>query len=222
MQDLILGLKKSNDERAEKRSEMLRTPYYQKLFNFLESRFSDGETFTILNYFETYKMVTKDKDNNDKTVYGFICDNNRSYLSLNDLAFPKRLYKRTIAKIDGVETTEYAQIEKKVQQGDLATLFDLFKNKYKDALIAFDLLFVAIAKHNQNQFVTESFIYPTEHFQRFKGEYTTANFYMFNLKIGGTSAEKINEIFADICGEYENSLKEAEAPKADAEAQATA
>lgn len=219
MQELILGLKKSNSERSEKRTEMLKVSYYSKLFQFLESRFADGETFKILNYFETYKMVTKDKDNNDKTVYGFICDNNRSYLSLNDLAFAKKLYKRTIVKVDNEETTEYRQVEKPVYQGDLAILFDKFKKQYKDALVAFDLLYCAIAKFNNSCFVSESFVYPTETFQRFKGEYTNANFYLFNFKIGGLTDEKINEIFADICKEYENSLKEAEAkPKADAEA----
>ena len=209
--DLLLGLKKSNSERKTKRTEMLKISYYAKLFQFLESRFSDGESFQVLNYFETYKMITKDKDNNDKTVYGFICDNNRSYLGLNDLAFPKKLYKRTITKVDNEETTEYKQIEKPVLQGDLAILYDRFKKVYKDSLVAFDLLYLAIAKHNESRFVSESFVYPTETYQRFKGEYTNGNFYLFNLKAGGTDTEKLNEIFEDICKTYEaNSEADAE------------
>ena len=88
MQDLILGLKKSNDARSEKRQKMMKITYYDKLFKFIESRFSDGETFTVKNYFEDYKMVVKDNEGNDKTIYGLICDNNKSYLGLNDLAFP--------------------------------------------------------------------------------------------------------------------------------------
>lgn len=206
-EDLILSLKSANSERAEKRSEMAKISHYAKLFRFLESRFEDGGQFKVLNYFETYKMTAKDQDNNDKTVYGLICDNGKSYLSLNDLAFPKRLYKREIRKADGVETTEYTQQDHKVMQGDLATLFDLFKSKYKDALLAFDLLYLALAKHNESQFVTESYIYPTETYIRFKGDYVTSNFYLFNLKIGGTSRDKLNEIFADICATYEESLK---------------
>lgn len=223
MNELILALKSANNERAEKRSEMLKVSYYSKLFQFLESRFEDGGEYKILNYFENYKLTTKDKDGNDKVVYGFIADNNRSYLGLNDLAFAKKLYKREIKKVDNEETTEYKQVEKPVYQGDLAILFDRFKKTYKDALLAFDLLFIALAKHNESKFVSESFVYPVETFQRFKGEYTNSNFYLFNLKLGGTSAEKINEIFVDVCKEYENSCKaDAEAPKADAEAQATA
>lgn len=215
--DLLLGLKKSNSERKKKRNEMLKVSYYSKLFQFLESRFSDGETFKVLNYFDTYKIVTKDKDNNDKTVYGFICDNNKSYLGLNDLAFPKKLYKRTITKVDNEETTEYKQLEKPVFQGDLAILFDRFKKKYKDSLLAFDLLYLAIAKHNESSFVSESFVYPTETYQRFKGEYTNGNFYLFNLKAGGTDAENLDEIFKDICKEYEaNSEADAAENEADA------
>jgi hypothetical protein len=76
---------------------------------------------------------------------------------------------------------------------------------------------MAIAKHNESKFVSESFVYPTETFQRFKGEYTTGNFYMFNLKIGGTSSEKIAEIVADICEIYESSLIEPIAETAAAE-----
>jgi hypothetical protein len=205
--DLLLGLKKSNSDRKTKRAEMLKIGYYSRLFQFLDARFSDGERYTVKNYFETYKMVTKDKDNNDKTVYGFICDNGRSYLGLNDLAFPKRLYKRTISKVDGVETTEYAQIEKKVLQGDLAILFEAFKSRYKDSLLAFDLLYLAIAKHNESRFVAESFVYPTETFQRFKGEYTTSNFYLFNLKAGGTDADDLKTIIEDICKAYEESAE---------------
>lgn len=211
--DLILSLKSANSERAEKRSEMLKISHYAKLFRFLESRFEDGATFQILNYFDTYKMVAKDQDGNDKTVYGLICDNGRSYLSLNDLAFPKRLYQREIKKVDNEETTSYTEQPNKVEQGDLAILFAKFKSKYQDALLAFDLLYLALAKHNESKFVTESFLYPTECFIRFKGEYTTSNFYLFNLKIGGTDKNRLNEIVADICATYEESLKEAdEAP----------
>lgn len=216
MNELILALKSANNERAEKRSEMLKVSYYSKLFQFLESRFEDGATYQVKNYFTDYKMTTKDKDGNDKVVYGFIADNNRTYLGLNDLAFAKKLYKREIKKVDNEETTTYTQIEKKVQQGDLAILFDLFKSKYKDALLAFDLLYLALAKYNQNQFVSESFIYPTETYQRFKGDYVTSNFYLFNFKLGGTSTEKLDQIFADICKDYEAS----QAPEA--EPQATA
>jgi hypothetical protein len=203
--ELLLSLKKANSERKTKRNEMMKVSYYSKLFQFLESRFSDGETFSVLNYFDTYKMITKDKDNNDKTVYGFICDNSKSYLGLNDLAFPKRLYKRTIVKIDGVETTEYKQLDKKIPQGDLAILFELFKNKYKDSLLAFELLYLAIAKYNESKFISESFVYPTETYQRFKGEYTNGNFYLFNLKAGGTDKEDLDKIFKDICEIYESS-----------------
>ena len=220
MQDLILGLKKSNSARAEKRTEMLRIDYYQKLFNFLESRFENGGEYEILNYFENYKLTTKDKDGNDKVVYGLISTNGKTYVGLNDLAFAKKLYKRTIIKVDNEETTEYKQLEKSVYQGDLAILFDKFKKQYKDALVAFDLLFVALAKHNECKFVTESFIYPTETYQRFKGEYTTANFYLFNFKIGGLTDEKINEIFADICKDYETACKAETEPQVQADAKA--
>lgn len=202
-QDLLLSLKKANSDRKNKRSEMMKISYYSKLFQFLESRFSDGETFKVLNYFETYKMVTKDKDNNDKTVYGFICDNNKSYLGLNDLGFPKKLYKRTIIKVDNEETTEYKQLEKPVYQGDLAILYDRFKRAYKDSLVAFDLLYFALVKYNDSKFISESFIYPTETYQRFKGEYTNGNFYLFNLKAGGTDKEDLDKIFEDICKTYE-------------------
>lgn len=222
MEELIIALKSANSSRAEKKHEMTKIGYYSRLFQFLESRFEDGGQFNVLNYFEKYKMTAKDKDGNDKTVYGLICDNGRTYLGLNDLAFPKRLYKRTIAKIDGVETTEYTQVEKKVLQGDMAILFEAFKAKYKDALLAFDLLYMAIAKHNESRFVSESFVYPTETFQRFKGDYTTANFYMFNLKIGGTSEEKLAEIVANICEIYESSLIEQTAETAAAETAETA
>ena len=208
--DLILSLKSANSVRAEKRAEMAKISHYAKLFRFLESRFEDGATFGVLDYFDNYKMIVKDQDNNDKTVYGLICDNGKSYLSLNDLAFPKRLYKREIKKVDNEETTTYTQLSDKVEQGDLATLFAMFKSKYKDALLAFDLLYLALAKHNTSQFVTESFLYPTECFIRFKGEYTTGNFYLFNLKIGGTDKNRLNEIFADICKDYEDSLADAE------------
>lgn len=201
--ELLLSLKKANSERKQKRSDMMKIGYYSKLFQFLESRFEDGGSYVVKNYFNDYKMVTKDKDGNDKTIYGLIADNNRTYLGLNDLAFPKRLYKRTIAKVDGVETTSYEQLEKKVLQGDLAILFDCFKSRYKDSLVAFDLLYLALAKHNDSKFVSESFIYPTETYQRFKGEYTNGNFYLFNLKAGGTDQEDLNKIFKDICETYE-------------------
>ena len=205
--DLIIGLKKSNSERAEKRSEMSKVSHCAKLFKFLESRFEDGATFTVKNYFTDYKMTVKDADGNDKVIYGLICDNDKSYLSLNDLAFAKRIYKRTIAKVDGTEITEYTELDKKVLQGDCAVLFDKFKKQYKDALLSFDLLYLALAKHNNSQFLTESYLYPTECFMRFKGEYTNSNFYMFNLKAGGTSEDKLDAIFEDICATYEESLK---------------
>ena len=160
-----------------------------------------------MDYFDNYKMIVKDQDGNDKTVYGFVCDNGRSYLSFNDLAFPKRLYKREIKKVDNEETTTYTELETKVYQGDLATLFAMFKSHYKDSLLAFDLLYYAIAKHNNSQFITESFVYPTECFIRFKGEHTNGNFYLFNLKSGGTNKNRLNEIFADICKDYEESAK---------------
>lgn len=208
--DLLIGLKKSNSVRAEKRAEMTKISHYARLFRFLESRFEDGATFSVLDYFDNYKMIVKDQDNNDKTVYGLICDNGKSYLSLNDLAFPKRLYKREIKKVDNEETTTYTQLSDKVEQGDLATLFAMFKSKYKDALLAFDLLYLALAKHNASQFVSESYIYPTETYIRFKGEFVTSNFYLFNLKIGGTDKNRIDEIFADICKDFEDSLADAE------------
>lgn len=209
MNELIIGLKKSNSARLEKRAEMAKISHYAKLFRFLESRFTDGETYIVKNFFDHYKMTVKDMEGNDKVVYGFIADNSdRTYLSLNDIAFAKRLYKREIKKVEGEETTTYTPIEKRVLQGDLAVLFDLFKGKYKDALTAMDLLYLALAKHNESKFTTECYIYPTECFQCFKGEYNTSNFYMFNLQIGGTSAERLNEIFADICKEFEKSLAE--------------
>lgn len=206
--DLTLALKDADKSRSEKRSEMVKTPYYQKLFRFLESRFDDGESYTIKNYFETYKMVIQDNEGKDKTIYGFIAENGKTYLGWNDLAFPKKLWKREIKKVDGEETTTYSQLEDKVYQGDLAKLYDKFKSAYKDALTAFDLLYIALAKHNASQFTSECFIYPTETFQRFKGEYTTSNFYLFNLKIGGTSDERLNEIFTDVCNLYEKSRSE--------------
>lgn len=209
MEDLILALKGANSSRAEKRREMTKIDYYSRLFGYIESRFSDGESYTVKNYFTDYSLVTKDQKGNDKTVYGLIAENNKTYLGLNDLAFPKKLWKREIRKVDNEETTEYKQLEKPVYQGDLAVLFDSFKKVYKDALVAFDLLYMAIAKHNESSFVAESFIYPTETFQRFKGEYNNGNFYMFNLKLGGTSKEAIAEIVSDICSIYEQSIKEA-------------
>lgn len=211
MEELILALQSANASRSEKRREMTKIDYYSRLFGYIESRFSDGESYTIKNYFETYKLVTKDQKGNDKTVYGFIAENGKTYLGLNDLAFPKKLFKREIKKIDNEETTEYKQLEKPVFQGDLAVMFDMFKKAYKDALIAFDLLYMAVAKHNASTFVSESFVYPIETFQRFKGEYSNGNFYMFNLKLGGTSKEEIAEIVKDICEIYEKSIKDANA-----------
>jgi hypothetical protein len=208
MQDLILSLKSANNERAEKRTAMLKIDYYGKLFRFLESRFEDGATYQVKNYFEDYKLETTDQKGDKKTVYGLVATNDRTYLGLNDLAFPKKLWKREIRKVDGEETTEYTQLPEKVQQGDLAILFHIFKNKYKDALLAFDLLYLALAKHNESKFVSESFIYPTECFQRFKGEYTTGNFYLFNLKAGGTDEKALAKIVDDICDLYEKSLQE--------------
>ena len=207
MQDLILGLKKSNSERSEKRSAMLKIDYYGRLFQFLESRFEDGGVYSVLNYFETYKLETKNAKGENKTVYGLIADNGKTYLGLNDLAFPKKLWKREIRKVDGEETTEYTQLPDKIEQGDLAHLFFAFKSKYKDALLAFDLLYLALAKHNESKFIAESFVYPTETFQRFKGEYTTGNFYMFNLKSGGTEEKELAGIMADICDLYEQSMQ---------------
>ena len=208
MQDLILSLKSANSERSEKRSAMLKIDYYGRLFQFLESRFEDGGEYKILDYFENYKLETKDKDGNKKTVYGLICDNNKTYLGLNDLAFPKKLWKREIRKEGGTEVTEYTQLPEKGQQGDLSVLFHAFKSAYKDALLAFDLLYLALAKYNESKFVSESFIYPTETFQRFKGEYTTGNFYLFNLQLGGTDKAKLDQIVSDICSIYEQSLQE--------------
>lgn len=211
MDDLLLALKSANASRAEKRREMTKIDYYSRLFGYIESRFADGESYTVKNYFDTYSLVTKDQKGNDKTVYGLIATNGKTYLGLNDLAFPKKLWKREIKKVDNEETTTYTQVEGKVFQGDLALLFEAFKSRYKDALIAFDLLFMALAKHNASTFVSESFVYPTETFQRFKGEYSTGNFYMFNLKLGGTSKEKIAEIVKDICSIYEQSIAKANA-----------
>ena len=219
--ELLLSLKKANSERKKKRTEMMKIGYYSKLFQFLESRFEDGGSYVVKNYFDDYKMTTTDKDGNDKVVYGLIATNDKTYLGLNDLAFPKKLYKRTIVKVDNEETTEYKQLEKPVYQGDLAILFDRFKKTYKDSLLAFDLLYLAIAKHNKSSFVSESFIYPTETYQRFKGEYTNGNFYLFNLKAGGTDAEDLDAIFTDICKAYEENAdaEENEAPQAEAEAE---
>ena len=208
MQELILALKSANNERAEKRSSMLKIDYYGRLFQYLESRFEDGGVYSVLDYFENYKLETKDKDGNKKTVYGLIADNNRTYLGLNDLAFPKKLWKREIRKEDGTEITEYTQLPDKVQQGDLAKLFFAFKNAYKDALLAFDLLYLALAKHNESKFIAESYVYPTECFQRFKGDYVTSNFYLFNLKAGGTDEQELAKIVDEICAIYEQSLQE--------------
>ena len=159
MEDLILGLKKSNSERKEKRAEMAKISHYARLFRFLESRFENGETYTIKNFFDHYKMTVKDMEGNDKVVYGFIAENSdKTYLSLNDIAFPKKLYKREIKKVDGEETTTYSQLSDKIEQGDLAKLFFAFKNKYKDALLAFELVYCAIAKHNESKFTAGSVI----------------------------------------------------------------
>ena len=204
MQDLIIKLSSANSSRTEKRREMTKIGYYQKMHNFLNRRFEDGETYSVKNYFEEYKLTVKDYEGNDKVVYGFIV-NERTYLSFNDLAFPRRLWRREIKNIDGEETTTYTQIDEKVYQGDLSVIFHAFKNKYKDALTAFDLLYLAIAKHNESKFVAESYVYPAETFQKFKGEYTTSNFYLFNLKEGGTSEKELEKIVEDICKVYDNS-----------------
>ena len=217
MQDLILSLKSANSERAEKRSAMLKVDYYNRLFQFLESRFEDGGTYQVKDYFTEYKLQTKDKDGNNKTVYGLICTNDKTYLSLNDLAFPKKLWKREIVKTDGEERTTYTQLPDKIEQGDLAKLFFAFKGAYKDVLLAFDLLYLALAKYNESKFVSEAFIYPTETFQRFKGEYTTGNFYLFNLQLGGTDKAKLDQIVSEICSIYEQSLNENEPEPATAE-----
>lgn len=215
MQDFKIALSAQNSARSEKRKEMTKIGYYQKLFRFLESRFEDGETYSIQNYFENYKMVTKDQDGNDKTVYGLICTNGRSYLSLNDLAFAKKLYKREIRKEDGTETTTYTQLPDKIEQGDLGVLFHEFKTRTKDALTAFDLLYIALAKYNESKFVSEAFVYPTECFQRFKGEYVTSNFYLFNLQAGGTDKTDLLKIADDIMAIYEQSLNEPEPANAE-------
>ena len=68
MQELILGLKKSNSERKERRSEMGRISHYAKLFRFLESRFEDGETYKVKNFSDCYKMTVKDMEGKDKVV----------------------------------------------------------------------------------------------------------------------------------------------------------
>lgn len=208
MQELILALKSANNERAEKRTAMLKIDYYGRLFQFLESRFEDGGEYTVQNYFETYKLETKNAKGENKTVYGLIADNHKTYLSLNDLAFAKKLWKREITKEDGTETTTYTQLPDKIEQGDLAKLFFAFKSKYKDALLAFDLLYLSLAQFNDSKFIAESFIYPTETFQRFKGEYTTSNFYMFNLKAGGTDEKELAKIVEEICTLYEQSINE--------------
>ena len=216
--DLILALKDADASRSEKRKEMVKTPYFQKLLRFLESRFENGESYTIKNYFEHYKKETQDDEGTPKTVYGFIADNEKTYLGWNDLAFPKKLWKREIKKVDEEEITTYTQLDDKVYQGDLAVLYHKFKSAYKDALTAFDLLYIALSKHNESKFVSESYIYPTETFQCFNGKYNTGNFYLFNLKIGGTSEEKLNEIFTDICSIYEKSREEIPAEETPAEA----
>lgn len=122
-----------------------------------------------------------------------------------DLAFPRKLWKREIKMVDGEETTTYTPVDGRIQQGDLAILFDSFKRIYKDALVAFDLVYMAIAKHNESKFVSESFVYPTDCFQRFNGEYVTSNFYLFNLKLGGTTEKDLNDIVTDICKDFDNS-----------------
>ena len=105
----------------------------------------------------------------------------------------------------------------------MAILFDRFKKAYKDSLLAFDLLYLAIAKHNESKFISESFVYPTETYQRFKGEYTNGNFYLFNLKASGTDTEDLDKIFKDICKEYEaNSEAEENADAAEENAAAEA
>lgn len=108
--------------------------------------------------------------------------------------------------IDGEETTILTQLDEKVYQGDLSVMFHAFKSKYKDGFTAFNLLYLAIAKHNESKFVAESFVYPAETLQKFKGEYSTSNFYLFNLKEGGTSEKELEKIVEDICKVYDNSI----------------
>lgn len=197
--DLYLSLKETSP-RSEKRAELLKTREYRLTFK----RFYDGEAYTVKNFFENYKMVIKDYEGNDKTVYGFIV-NDETYLSYKDVAFPRTLWRREIKNVDGEETITYTPLDEKIYQGDLAILFSAFKRIYKDAIVAFDLVYMAIAKHNESKFVSESFVYPTECFQRFKGEYTTSNFYLFNLKLGGTSEQDLNDIVTDICKDFDDS-----------------
>lgn len=204
MQDLIIALPSAKSSRAEKRKELCRVGYYQKFNDFLNSRFEDGKTYFVKNYFEEYKLTIKDYKGNDWVLYGLIV-NDRTYISFNDLALPRRLYKREYTMIDGEEAIIYTQIDEKVYQGDLSVMFHAFKSKYKDGCTAFDLVYLAIAKHNESKFVAESFIYPNETFQRFKGEFTTSNFYLFNLKKGGTSERELAKIVEDICKDYDNS-----------------
>ena len=204
MQDLIIALPSAKSSRAEKRKELCRVGYYQKFNDFLNSRFEDGKTYFVKNYFEEYKLTIKDYKGNDWVLYGLIV-NDRTYISFNDLALPRRLYKREYTMIDGEEAIIYTQIDEKVYQGDLSVMFHAFKSKYKDGCTAFDFVYLAIAKHNESKFVAESFIYPNETFQRFKGEFTTSNFYLFNLKKGGTSERELAKIVEDICKDYDNS-----------------
>ena len=210
MQDFNVSLKKANSEREEKRKEMMKIGHYQKLLKFLEARFESGETYSVQNYFENYKLETTDQEGNKKIVYGLIV-NDKTYLSLNDISFPKKLYIKVSYKEDDREISTYTQLDKKVYQGDLAILFAKFKSIYKDALTAFDLLYVALAKHNDSKFVAESFVYPTNTFQCFKGEYTNSNFYLFNLKAGGTDESELDEIIASVCAVYDASTAETSA-----------
>ncbi len=203
MQDLIIALS-AKSSRAEKRKELCRVGYYQKFDDFLNRRFEDGKTYFVKNFIEEYKLTIKDYEGNDWVLYGLIV-NDCTYISFNDLALPRRLYKREFAMIDGEEAIIYTQIDEKVYQGDLSVMFHAFKSKYKDGYTAFYLVYLAIAKHNESKFVAESFIYPTETFQRFKGEFTTSNFYLFNLKKGGTSERELAKIVEDICKDYDNS-----------------
>ena len=204
MQDLIIALPSAKSSRAEKRKELCKVGYYQKFDDFLNSRFEDGKTYFVKNFIEEYKLTIKDYEGNDWVLYGLIV-NDCTYISFNDLALPRRLYKREFAMIDGEGAIIYTQIDEKVYQGDLSVMFHAFKSKYKDGYTAFYLVYLAIAKHNESKFVAESFIYPNETFQRFKGEFTTSNFYLFNLKKGGTSERELAKIVEDICKDYDNS-----------------
>ena len=203
MQDLIHQITKKNSSRHEKRIGILDTGLAYRIHSFPVTRFCDGETYVLKNYFENFKIALKDLDGNDKTAYGFIVDD-KTYLTYTDVAFPRKLWKREIKNVDGEEIATYIPFDEKIQQGDLAILFNAFKRIYKDPLLAFDLLYMAIVKCNESKFVSEFFVYPPESFQRFKGEYTAPSFCLFNLKLGGTPEKDLNDIVTNICKEFDD------------------